>query len=60
MAQRLHLITQPQDSLAQEVVRLHLQAEGETQVRVIDLTAGAVDYAALVDAIFASDSVQVW
>ncbi|MBL9170978.1 MAG: hypothetical protein JNN07_24815 [Verrucomicrobiales bacterium] len=60
MAQRLHLITQPQDSLAQEVVRQHLQAEGESQVRVIDLTAGTVDYAALVDAIFASDSVQVW
>jgi hypothetical protein len=60
MAQLLHLITRPQDSLAQEVVRQQLQAEGESQVRVIDLTVGAVDYAALVEAIFASDSVQVW
>ena len=60
MAQRLHLITRPQDSLAQEVVRRHAQAEGDSQVQILDLTAGAVDYPALVEAIFASDSIQVW
>ena len=60
MAQRLHLITRTQDSLALDVVRRHVHAEGDSRVQVVDLTAGAVDYAALVEAIFASDSIQVW
>ena len=56
---RLHLITRPQDPLAQEVVRRHFEVEG-AQIRVIDLTTGPVDYTALVEAIFEADSVLVW
>ena len=59
MPLRLHLITRPQDPLAQEVVRRHLETE-DGQVQVLDLSVSPVDYSALVDAIFASDSVQVW
>lgn len=60
MAQRLHLITRTEDVMAQDVARQHVQAEGESQVRVIDLTRAPVDYADLVDAIFSADSIQVW
>ena len=32
----------------------------EHQVKIVDLTAGEPDYRALLEEIFAADSVQVW
>ena len=49
MPLRLHLITRPQDPLAQEVVRRHLETE-DGQVQVLDLSVSPVDAAAMVAA----------
>ena len=59
MATRLHLLTRSGDTLAQDIIAQHQQLPGEV-VHVIDLTRGEVDYDALVEALFAHESVQVW
>lgn len=55
----LQLVTQPEDVLAREAAARQ-QALPEMQVEVVDLTRPNPDYDALVDKIFAADSVQVW
>ncbi len=61
MSTILHLVTHPveSDSLLQKV----LEEQGRSsalKLQVVSLASGEVDYSAVVDAIFASDSVQVW
>jgi hypothetical protein len=55
----LHLLTRPEDSLAREVISRQKQT-ADFQVEVVDLTQPEQDYEALVDRIFAADSVQAW
>jgi hypothetical protein len=59
MRQILHIITNPHDSLAQQIVSAQ-QQEAEFTVKTFDLTEAEPDYRALLSAIFSSDSIQVW
>jgi len=43
-----------------DVVVAAEQALPDVRVQVMDLTAETPDYAALLDAVFKADSVQVW
>lgn len=54
----LHILTRPADDLTRSLVEQQ-QALPETTVEIIDLTAAAPDYGALLDRIFAADSIQV-
>jgi hypothetical protein len=55
----LHILTQPDDTLAQEVISRQREQHGQ-DVKVVDLTAAEPDYARLIQEIFAADSVAVW
>ena len=55
----LHILTRENDPLAAEISSRH-RAEPECRVEVADLTQPPPDYAALLEKIFAADSVQVW
>jgi len=55
----LHIFTKPADPLVQEIISRQLQ-EPDTAVEVVDLSQPAPDYAALLDKVFAADSVTVW
>lgn len=55
----LHILTRSPDPLAQDIIALQ-QADGEISLKVVDLTVPEPDYGALLEAIFAADSVAVW
>jgi len=55
----LHILTQPDETLAQEVISRQREQQDQ-EVNVVDLTAAEPDYARLVQEIFAADSVAVW
>ena len=55
----LHILTQPDDTLAQEVIASQREQQGQ-EINVVDLTAVEPDYARLIEEIFAADSVAVW
>lgn len=55
----LHLVTKPQDDLTREVMA-NQRTLPETRVEVVDISEGAADYGAVVEAIFAADSIHVW
>ena len=55
----LHVRTRANDALATDTLA-HLCSIPGGAVRVYDLTVAEPDYAALLDAIFAADSVTVW
>ncbi|HEY2953315.1 MAG TPA: hypothetical protein VGK40_12065 [Verrucomicrobiae bacterium] len=55
----LHITTRPDDALALAVLARQ-SGQAELQVDVVDLTAPEPDYQALLERIFAADSVQVW
>ena len=59
MPRVLHVLTQADDTLAQGVIS-HQQAAGDWEVLVADLTAPNPDYQALLEQVFAADSVEVW
>jgi hypothetical protein len=55
----LHVLTRPGDALAADTLaRLNPGPEGAA--RILDLTVPEPDYEALLDAIFAADSIAVW
>ncbi len=55
----LHVLTKENDALPAEMIgQQRDQSAGE--VVVIDLNQGPVDYAVLLQEIFAADSVEVW
>ncbi len=59
MATTLHILTKPNDTLANELIaKEEISATGQSQI--VDLTTGEPDYKGLVEKIFAADSVQVW
>ena len=55
----LHILTHPEDELSRLVIAGQ-RALPDTTVEVADLTVDAPDYDAVVEKIFAADSVQVW
>ena len=55
----LHILTRPEDTLAQQVISGQRNQPGQ-EVNIVDLTAAEPDYAKLVLDIFAADSVAVW
>jgi hypothetical protein len=59
MATQLHILTRPDDSLAAELVARQREAPG-AEVVLVDLTQRDPDYHALLEKIFAADSVAVW
>lgn len=59
MAAILHILTRPEDALAQEIISRQAQ-EPDTRVEVMDLTQPEPDYANLLEKIFAADSLTVW
>ena len=55
----LHILTQPADSLTQEIISRQTHLSG-AKVEVVDLTQPDPDYTALLEKIFSADSVEVW
>jgi len=55
----LHILTRPADTLAGEIITRQT-SQPEVKVEVVDLTQPEPDYAALLEKIFAADSVAVW
>ena len=55
----LHILTQPDDTLAQEVIARQREQQDQ-EVSVVDLTAAEPDYPRLLQEIFTADSVAVW
>lgn len=59
MTRLLHLVTVPEHVLAETVISLQRE-NPQYDVQVVNLAVEDVDYAEVVDRIFASDSVAVW
>jgi hypothetical protein len=59
MATTLHILTKPNDALANDLIAKE-KAMATSASEVVDLTTGEPDYKLLVEKIFAADSVQVW
>lgn len=55
----LHILTDSGDELARRTIEQQ-RTQPETQVKVVELTQPEPDYGAVVDQIFAADSVEVW
>jgi hypothetical protein len=54
----LHILSRPQDELTREMIAKQ-RTLTDTKVDVIELTDAEPDYGALIEAIFAADSVEV-
>ena len=54
----LHILTRPADELTNQLAEQQ-RLLSETKVELADVTGGSVDYDALVQRIFAADSVEV-
>lgn len=59
MRHLLHIVTIPEDALAARLIPLQRE-QADHEVKVFDLTKPDADYRALLEEIFAADSVQVW
>ena len=59
MSRLLHILTTPDDALAKAMIDRHRESPGR-EVRLVDLTKSEPDYLALLEEIFAADSIQVW
>jgi hypothetical protein len=55
----LHVLTQPEDNLAAKIIEQQ-GMQPDCRVEVVELSALEPDYDALLDKIFAADSVAVW
>ena len=55
----LHILTRPEDTLCREVISRQARQPG-ANMEVMDLTQPEPDYGALLEKIFAADSVAVW
>ena len=55
----LHILTKPDDTLAAQTIAQQ-KSDSQNQLEVVDLSKGEPDYKALLEKIFAADSVQVW
>ena len=55
----LHILTRPADELVSGIMEAQ-RALPNTRVAIVDLTAAQADYDALLEEIFAAESVEVW
>lgn len=55
----LHILTKPDDTLAQSVIAAQTMLS-DAVVETVDLTQPTPDYDALVEKIFRANSVEVW
>ena len=55
----LHILTRPEDELTQALIAGQ-RSLPEMTIETINLTGVAPDYNAVVEKIFAADSVEVW
>jgi hypothetical protein len=55
----LHILTRPEDALPRELMARQQRAAG-IKVEAVDLTLPEPDYKALLEKIFAADSVETW
>jgi len=59
MRRLLHIVTQADEPLAAEIIRLQRERP-DCEVEVVHLMQPQLDYEALLEKIFVADSVQVW
>jgi hypothetical protein len=59
MRSLLHIITKAEDEFVKEVIQRQ-SALPDCRVEIVDMNAAEPDYEALLEQIFAADSVQVW
>lgn len=59
MRRLLHVLTQTDQPLTTEIIRLQRQEPG-WEVEVVELFQSQPDYEGLLEKIFVADSVQVW
>jgi hypothetical protein len=59
MRKILHILTRPEDALTRELIAKQRELS-ELQVEVVELTANAPDYEALLEKVFSADSIEVW
>ena len=59
MARLLHILNRPADELVETLLRDESDNPANL-VEVVDLTAADADYVALVEKVFAADSVATW
>ncbi len=59
MPRILHILTRPDNSLAERVIR-EQSGFAEINLMVTDLTSAPPDYDRLLEELFEADSVQVW
>jgi hypothetical protein len=56
----LHILTRPDDPLPRKIIERQRAQQLPEAVEVFDLTVPAPDYSALLQKLFAADSVAVW
>ena len=59
MIQQLHILTSPPDEYVQRLLE-SLRRDPGLRVETADLNVDAPDYDALVESIFAADSIATW
>jgi hypothetical protein len=59
MPQQLHILVAPPDAFTETLLAAERQQPGVT-LEIVDLTQPEPDYAALVEKVFAADSVATW
>jgi hypothetical protein len=59
MRRVLHILTRPDDDLPRELMARQQRADG-IEVEAVDLTLLEPDYKALLEKIFAAESVECW
>ena len=55
----LHILTRPDDTLAQEAIARQREQQVQ-EINIVNLTTAEPDYPKLLQEIFAADSVAVW
>jgi hypothetical protein len=60
MAMTLHILTRPDDPLPREIIERQRAQKSPDTVEVFDLTVPVPDYSALLQKLFAAESVAVW
>jgi hypothetical protein len=59
MRKALHILTKENDAEAREILSRQ-RARPDCESETVSLAAGQPDYAALLEKIFAADSISVW
>jgi hypothetical protein len=55
----LHIVTRAEDPLSRDIIKRQREF-ADVQIDVVELTASAPDYDALIEKIFAADSIEVF